>query len=31
MNTIIEQVLNMTTAEEVERFIKEIQVKEVLV
>ena len=31
MNSIIEQVLNMTTAEEVERFIKEIQVKEVLV
>ncbi len=31
MSSIIEQVLNMSTAEEVERFIKEIEVKEVLV
>jgi phosphotransferase system enzyme I (PtsI) len=31
MNTVIEQVLNMKTAEEVERFIKEIEVKKVLV
>ncbi|WP_182502459.1 phosphoenolpyruvate--protein phosphotransferase [Peribacillus huizhouensis] len=31
MSSIIEQVLNMTTAEEVERLIKEIEVKEVLV
>jgi phosphoenolpyruvate-protein phosphotransferase (PTS system enzyme I) len=31
MNTVIEQVLNMKTAEEVERFIKEIEVKKVLI
>ncbi|MBZ5750256.1 phosphoenolpyruvate--protein phosphotransferase [Metabacillus rhizolycopersici] len=30
MNTVIEQVLNMKTAEEVERFIKEIEVEKVL-